>query len=175
MHPNRNAAAGFVLHDASGQSIIAMAKKLGTMEILVAEAIALREGLFAIPNPSTQHLTVEGLGDSKLLIDVINGKIATPWKIKFFVLDILFLSRRFASISFYHIYWEANFLADSLALLGHSASPSLLWFNELPLSSCSAFQFNLFGGGKMVVQEAFLCSCTFISLSKKKYFKLIRK
>jgi ribonuclease HI len=88
MHPNRHAAAGFVVRDASGHPVLAMAKKLGMMEILVAEAMALREGLLVIPNLLNMHLIVEG--DSKILIDAINGKIITPWKIKFLVLDILF-------------------------------------------------------------------------------------
>lgn len=115
------------------------------MKILVVEAVALRDGLLAIPNSASLHLSVEG--DSKILIDAVNEKIASPWKIKFLVLDILSLSHRFASIVFNHIFREANFVADSLVLLGHSTSPSMLWSNELPLSSNSAFQFDLFGSG----------------------------
>lgn len=37
-------------------------------------------------------------------------------------------------------------MADSLAHLGHTAAP-VLWSNELPLSSSTAFRFDLFGGG----------------------------
>lgn len=67
VHPNHQAAAGFVIRDASGHPVLSMAKKLGIMEILVAEAMALCDGLLALSNPASLHLSVEG--DSKILID----------------------------------------------------------------------------------------------------------
>lgn len=63
-----------------------MAKNLSTMEILIAEAMVLRDGLLSIPNPEMQNLIVED--DSKTLIEAINGKIDITWTIKFLVLDI---------------------------------------------------------------------------------------
>lgn len=59
--------------------LIAMAKNLGTMKILIAEAMALRDGLLAIPNPELQNLIVEG--DSKTLIDDINCETDISWTI----------------------------------------------------------------------------------------------
>lgn len=57
------------------------------MEILIAEVMAFRDGILAIPNFGLQNLIVEG--DSKTLIDSLNCKIDIPWRIKFLVLDIL--------------------------------------------------------------------------------------
>lgn len=71
--PNLQVAAGFVVRNATGHLVLAMAKKLGTMEILVAEAMTLRDGLLALPNSENQHLIVEG--DYKILIDALNGKV----------------------------------------------------------------------------------------------------
>lgn len=166
MHPNHHASAGFVVRDATGHRILAMVKKLGTMEILVAEALGLRDGLLAIPNPASLHLSVEG--DPKILIDAINGKIATLWKIKFLVLDIIFLSYRFASIGFNHIFREANFVADSFALLGHSASPSLEWFNSLMSYLCLLVPPSSLIFLRAVVLESSLCSYSFLSYQKEK-------
>lgn len=47
------------------------------MEILIVEAMTLHDGLLVIPNTELQKLIVEG--DSKTLIDVVNGKIDRPW------------------------------------------------------------------------------------------------
>lgn len=98
-----------------------MAKNLGSIEILIAEAIALRDGLLTILLPIPQNLFLES--DSKILIDTINGRIDIPWRIKFFVQDIRFLACQFSNITFQHIHRETNFVADSLDDLGHLASP----------------------------------------------------
>lgn len=74
VHHQNQAAAGFVVGDASSHPVLAMTKNLGMVEILVVEAMALRDGLLAIPNPVNMHLCVEG--DSKVLIDAVNGEIA---------------------------------------------------------------------------------------------------
>lgn len=79
------------------------------MEILVAEVVPLRDGLLAIPNPANQQIIVEG--DSITLLDAVNGYIEIPWQIKSLVHDILFLSRRFSSIFFHHVFREANFVS----------------------------------------------------------------
>lgn len=117
-----------------------MAKNLGSTEILIAEAITLFDGLLTISHPTPQSLFVEG--DSKTLIVAINGRIDIPWHIKFFVQDIRLLACRFSNITFHHIHREANFVADSLTDLGHSASPIFSWSDILPLSSRSTFQFD---------------------------------
>lgn len=42
-----NLAAGFIIRDHLGNPLFAASKKIGRTEILVAQAIALREGLFS--------------------------------------------------------------------------------------------------------------------------------
>lgn len=133
----RSAASGFVVRNSTGHSIIAMARNLEFSKILMAEAMALRDGLLAVPSPTQKSLIVEG--DSKTLIDALTGKIGIPWKIKFLVFDILALACQFLSLSFHHILREANFITDSLANLGRSASPFLSWCNRLPLFSSTGF------------------------------------
>lgn len=86
-------------------------------------------------------------GDSKTLIDALNGLIDIPWRIKFLVLDILDLVRLFLSIFFSHILREVNFVVDNLATLGHSTSSSLSWNGCLLLSFGTVFQLDQFEGG----------------------------
>lgn len=81
MHAHHKAAACFIIWSSSGHPILAIVKNLGSVEILVAEAVPLRDGLFAIPNPANhQQIIVEG--DSKTLLDAVNGYIEIPWRIK---------------------------------------------------------------------------------------------
>lgn len=54
-----------MVRDSSGHLLLAVAKNLGFMEILVTEAMALRDGLLVVPNPEFQQLVVEG--DSMIL------------------------------------------------------------------------------------------------------------
>lgn len=142
--PNHNVTAGFVVRNSTDHPLLAMAKNHSTMEIIIAEAMALRDDLLFIPNLELQNLIVED--DSKALIDAINGKIDIPWRIKFLVLDIFTLPRRFSSIVFHHKFRKVNLVADNVVNLGHSASLSLSWCNQLLLSSSSVFQFDQFRG-----------------------------
>ncbi|KAL6175339.1 hypothetical protein ACLB2K_051980 [Fragaria x ananassa] len=59
-------------------------------------------------------------GESKLLIDYIHCQISVLRRIKVCVHNILKLDAQFDSIAFRHIYREANFVADHLALFAHS-------------------------------------------------------
>lgn len=42
---NKHAASGFVICDSSGYPLLASSKNLGSSNVLVAEALALRDGL----------------------------------------------------------------------------------------------------------------------------------
>ena len=110
------AAAGFVVRNHLGNPVLAMSNNLGSLEILQAEGCALRDGLNSINPILHDSITVEG--DSKILIDAINGKFTTPWRIKTIVADIQLLKLKFRNITFRHIWREANFVADKLANLG---------------------------------------------------------
>ena len=71
---NSSASAGFILRNSSGTPILASAKSLGKSSIIVAEAMALRAGLQACLFHN--HTQIEAEGDSKILIDCINKKMA---------------------------------------------------------------------------------------------------
>jgi hypothetical protein len=58
--------SGFVVRNSSCYPLLAMAKNLGSMEILIYYYSSDPDGLLAIPNPEFQKLIVEG--DSKILI-----------------------------------------------------------------------------------------------------------
>ncbi|KAL6209854.1 hypothetical protein ACLB2K_020793 [Fragaria x ananassa] len=64
VHPPANAVAGFVVRNEAGNPILAMSEKLGHMDILVAEVVALRNGLLELSQHTTHSIMVEG--DSQL-------------------------------------------------------------------------------------------------------------
>lgn len=108
--------------------LLSWKKNIGFREILVAEAMALCEGLEEILDFAHKKIIVEG--DSKTLIDAINGRIDVPWWIKFLVHDIHTLVRGFSDVVFRHIFTEVNFIADNSVDFGHSTSSSLLLHNQ---------------------------------------------
>nr|XP_011464636.1 PREDICTED: uncharacterized protein LOC105351567 [Fragaria vesca subsp. vesca] len=142
--PPSRAAVGFVVRQSDGLPIIATSQNLGHMDILLAEAVALRDGLQLLSHHTSQDLLVEG--DSKLFIDALTGRTLVPWRIKRIVYDIITLSAQFHSVFFKHVWREANFLADNFAKLEHSITSPQLWVSSLPLSSTSAFHLDLFRG-----------------------------
>ena len=141
---NNQASAGFVIRDSQGTPILASAKDIGHSSVVVAEAMALREGLRQAICIGHSHIIVEG--DSNILIDSISGISPIPWRIKFLVQDIGRFASRCSQISFVHIWREANFVADAIAKAGHSLNISV-WENSLPLCAANAFHFDQLGCG----------------------------
>lgn len=72
---------------------------------------------------------------------------------------------RFSSIVFHHILSEANFMANSLPHLGHAASPSVMWSNDIGRTSIISSL--IFLGAATL--EIFLCKFVFLSYKKKNY------
>ena len=117
-----------------GNSHIAASKFIGPTSVLLAEAVALKEGLHTALLNNFRHLLVEG--DSKLLVDSLTHnchKAAVPWRIKSVWMDIMKLASSFQTIVFRHVLREANFVADHLAARAHSVPGPAVWFNSLPL------------------------------------------
>lgn len=71
-------------------------------------------------------LKVDVEEDSKILIDCIDGKSCTLWKLKSNVKDIFILSS-FLEISFKHIFRETNFIANTLAKTDHNLWDNMAW------------------------------------------------
>ncbi|KAL6128126.1 hypothetical protein ACLB2K_071482 [Fragaria x ananassa] len=75
----RAVAGGFVFQDSEGKVLLATAKSFGNATIPTVEATALRDSLVKAKGQGCSNIQVEG--DSKLVIDAINGRISTPWRL----------------------------------------------------------------------------------------------
>lgn len=85
--------------------------------VLHSKGLAMRDGLVYALNKGFSKVVVEG--DSKIIIDCINGKSCTPWRLKSVVYDIWTIASSCEIISFKHILCEANFTADVLVKASH--------------------------------------------------------
>ncbi|XP_061998960.1 uncharacterized protein LOC133716267 [Rosa rugosa] len=112
------ATCGFICKDTNGNLTMAMSKNIGTTTVPTAEATALRDSLWMAIQKGYKNVQVEG--DSKIVIDAVNGKISPPWRLAQIINDIRKIVCNFESISFSHIYREANFAADACANLRHN-------------------------------------------------------
>ena len=110
----------------------------------VAETTALRNGLVAAKQKGLRRLEVEG--DSKLVIDAVNGVSAPPWRLKKIIEDIRMLAQDFEVVQFKHIFREANFVADAIADLGHNCSFST-WHDGVPKEASRAHLFDIVSTG----------------------------
>ena len=142
---NCNIASGFVIRDEFGSSLLAGSKNIGQSSVPVAEARAVRDALWSALERNFSRIQVEG--DSKLVIDCINQKCFTPWRLKSLMKDITSIASNFEAISFHHIYREANFTADAVTSIGHRITSSQTWNNGLPLNALPAFNHDFFGLG----------------------------
>ena len=61
-------------------------------------------------------------GDSKLVIDAVNGVSAPPWRLKKIIEDISILVQDLEAVQFNHIFREANFVADAIADFCHNCN-----------------------------------------------------
>lgn len=72
-------------------------------------------------------------GDSKILIEAINGVIQIPWRLFTIVHNV----RALIPCTFNHILCEANIVADALAAIGHQIPSRHVWFGWI---SCLLLQ-----------------------------------
>ncbi|KAL6200210.1 hypothetical protein ACLB2K_029992 [Fragaria x ananassa] len=86
-------ASGFVVRNSDGIPILATSQNLGRLDILLAEDVALCVGMQLLATYTTQPINVEG--DSKILLDALNGRSQIPWRLKVLVRDIQALSSHF--------------------------------------------------------------------------------
>ncbi|XP_048421202.1 uncharacterized protein LOC125468786 [Pyrus x bretschneideri] len=83
---NSVAAGGFVLRNELGNPLIAKALNLGHNTIEVAEALALQEAICWAKRKNFSHIIVEG--DSKVIIDVVQGKCKISWNLRSILEDV---------------------------------------------------------------------------------------
>ncbi|KAL6198815.1 hypothetical protein ACLB2K_028603 [Fragaria x ananassa] len=92
-------------------------------------------------------LKVEVEGDSKLVIDIVNGVCDPPWRLVKVFQDNKLLSCNFESIRFRHVFREANFMANVLANLRHRVDNSRLWVECVPPEASLALTFDSVNSG----------------------------
>ncbi|KAL6205703.1 hypothetical protein ACLB2K_022957 [Fragaria x ananassa] len=129
---HHSAASGFIFQNSDGNPILASTKQVGKQDILTAEALALRASLIAAWYHNFTHFQVEG--DSKTLIDSINGTTPCPRRILTIVRDIKHLALLLQVPFIQHIKRDQNFVADTVTKLGHTTSVQA-WNASLPLSA----------------------------------------
>ena len=98
---NGSSARGFISRDANGRPIISMASYFSNNSVPVAEALALRSSLMEARRRGIARLEVEG--DSKLVIDAVNGVFDPPWRLVKISNDIKSISNDFLYVKFSHI------------------------------------------------------------------------
>ncbi|XP_062028542.1 uncharacterized protein LOC133744454 [Rosa rugosa] len=142
---SESAAGGFVLRDTDRRPLIAVTRNLGRTTVPVAEAIALRNSLACARDRGYKRIEVEG--DSKLVIDAVTDNISPPWRLITFVSDIKEIASCFDSISFKHVFREANFVADAVANLGHTITSEATWSGNFPAGASRALLFDHVNSG----------------------------
>lgn len=113
--------------------------------MLQAEASGLISGLKVAIQAGYTKLIIEG--DSKLLIDCINGKCSIPWRASTLIRNIKFLACSVQEVSFTHIFREANSVADVLADIGYGSDGERIWFQKLPSEASPALFHDQLGFG----------------------------
>nr|XP_011463604.1 PREDICTED: uncharacterized protein LOC105351321 [Fragaria vesca subsp. vesca] len=124
------AAGGFIFRNPLGGPLAAAAFNFGSTTVPVAEALSLRNGLIDAKRRGFKKVEVEG--DSKLVIDVINGVSTPPRRLLKLCQDIKSLRSSFEFISFKHVFREANFVANAIANFGHRLDNSCVWEESVP-------------------------------------------
>ena len=111
---NGRASGGGILRDSNGRLVFAFYKELGAKGVLQAEAVAVLEELQVCPAKAIREVLVEV--DSAVLVSLVKSSALGGW-------SYCNLLRRIhqqldqVSVSFKHIFHEANMVADRLAAL----------------------------------------------------------
>ncbi|KAL6129793.1 hypothetical protein ACLB2K_073142 [Fragaria x ananassa] len=98
---SNSAACGFIIRDDNGRPV-SVACCIGSASVPIAEAMALRDSLIKAKDKGFTNVEVEG--DSKLVIDAVNRRLESPWRLIKLVQDIRTLATNFDSITFKHVF-----------------------------------------------------------------------
>ncbi|KAL6145612.1 hypothetical protein ACLB2K_056298 [Fragaria x ananassa] len=134
-------AGDFIIRIETGKSLVAASFNSGTTTVPVAEALALLNSLVYAKEQGFSKIEVEG--NSKLVIDAVNGVLTPPWKLLKLIHDIKFLSNSFEFVCFQHVFRETNFVTNVLANLGHMLSNLHCWEECVPSEASSALAFDI--------------------------------
>ena len=86
---------------------------LGNTSIIIAECMALRDGILATKNNGFLSLEIEG--DSNIVIDYFDKMISVPCSVRILMEDIWKLSDDLNIYSCHYVYREANRTIDCIA------------------------------------------------------------
>ena len=90
----------------------------------MAEGRALRDRVQAAITAGYRRLDIEG--DNLIVIEIVQGKSAIPWQLKYIIQDIRIMLNQLDHVVVNPIYQEANMAANWLSKYGHSLSGTLL-------------------------------------------------
>ncbi|XP_004301088.1 PREDICTED: uncharacterized protein LOC101290870 [Fragaria vesca subsp. vesca] len=140
----RNSAArGFVIRTPNGNPLVAASSNFGITTISVAEALSLRNSLICAKERGLSRVEVEG--DSKLVIDAVNGIAASPWRILKLVQEIR---------------------SNAVANVGHKVGDVRFWEECVPPEASLALSFDYVNRGYPFIR-AFDDSSTSATVSAK--------
>jgi len=107
---SQGAARDFILHNWEGRFIQAATFYLGAVSGLVAEATIMRNGIKAAIQACFTNSHIEG--DSKILVQAVQGHIQAPWDIQILIKDIYTYIQLCNNVYITHIFREGNYTAD---------------------------------------------------------------
>lgn len=114
------------------------------------EAMAVLGGLKTLTEFVFKNVILEG--DSKLIVDILNGVVATPWEVKNIIEKCLSLKSYFTNYKVQHVYRERNKYVDcatneALRCMGWTRwvnNNNLLWsLRDMILNEKFEYDYNL--------------------------------
>ncbi|KAL6203804.1 hypothetical protein ACLB2K_027503 [Fragaria x ananassa] len=134
-----NSAAGeFIIRNSLGNALAATTFNAGSTTVPVAKALALRNSLIEAKRRGFTKVEIEG--DSKLVLDAVNGRSTPLWRIRKLCQDIKALRSSFKYVSFKHVFRETNFMANVFTNPDHRLENHRVWEECVPICGAS---FNL--------------------------------
>lgn len=111
---NSSAAGDFIIRDWTGKLVKAEVHFYDNISIIVAEARALRDGLWLAIQVGFKQIAIEG--DNKIVIQSLKGHIQIPWQILNIIKDIHLWQTQGIQLLITHIFREANTLQKRASL-----------------------------------------------------------
>ncbi|KAK9994127.1 hypothetical protein SO802_023830 [Lithocarpus litseifolius] len=129
------AGGGGVVRDEQGNWVFGYARKIGSVNSLLAELWTLRDGLFLYLQAQVHALIVEM--DAKALVDAFSNQTNSNVIISALMDDCRQLATQISQVRFRHVYREVNRCADHLAKLGCSMDVDFAVFSSPPVDIIS--------------------------------------
>lgn len=106
-----------VYKDTKGRILGSLGEEFGDVQILVPEAVEIREALRTASDYKMDKISIEN--DLQIVINTIRGLMKVPSKIINHVIDIVNLAMKFNNIQFSYCNRFQNSLVDMIAKRSH--------------------------------------------------------